>query len=238
MCTNEDIITWTPLVIKISKRYERDFKKFGYELEDIKQVAYIGLIKGLEGFKEGKGTTIKTYLYNCCRWQIQREIHNLTRAKRFVNNNTSNISLDSYINDKKELTLEEIIQDSSVNLEAKVLEEIVIREYIEEIEDKLEKTDSEIIMLKIFDGYSYREIANKLNLDYKKTSNYYNSARKKLINRSLFIRRQYEKYLKGNIKSFQNPLKAVVDNEYLEGWETEKVKKRIRAELINKYKLA
>lgn len=237
MCTNEDIITWTPLVIKISKKYENDFKKFGYELEDIKQVAYIGLIKGLEGFKEGKGTTIKTYLYNCCRWQIQREIHKLTRAKRFVNN-TSTISLDSYINNKDELTLADIVQDSSVNLEAKVLEEIVIREYIEEIEDKLEKTDSEIIMLKIFDGYTYREIARKLNLDYKKTINYYNLARKKLINRSPFIRGQYKKYLKGNRKSFENPLKAVVDNEYLESWETEKVKKRIRAELINKYKLA
>lgn len=236
MCTNEDIKTWTPLVIKISKKYENDFKKFGYELEDIKQVAYIGLIKGLEGFKEGKGTTIKTYLYNCCKWQIQREIHNLTRAKRFVNN-TLTIGLDSYIDDKKELTLEEIIQDYSVNVEAKVLEEIVIREYIKEIQNKLEKNDSEIIMLKIFDGYSHKEIASKLHLDYKKTSNYYNLARKKLINRSFFIRSQYKKYLKGNIKSFQNPLKAVIDNEYLESWEAEKAKKRIRAELINKYKL-
>lgn len=237
MCSNEDVEMWTPLVIKISKKYENDFEKFGYELEDIKQVAYIGLIKGLEGFKEGKGTTIKTYLYNCCKWQIQREIHNLTRAKRFVNNNTLTRSLDNYIDDKEELTLSDIVQDDSVNVEAKVLEEIVIKEYIEEIQNKLEKTDREIIMLKIFDGYAYREIANKLNLDYKKTSNYYNSARKKLINRSLFIRRQYEKYLKGNRKSFENPLKAVIENEYLESWEAEKVKKRIRAELINKYKI-
>lgn len=237
MCSNKDVEKWTPLVIKISKRYENDFEKFGYELEDIKQVAYIGLIKGLESFKDDKGTTIKTYLYNCCRWQIQREMHNLTRAKRFVNNNTSTISFDSYIDDKEELTLSDMIQDYSVNVEAKVLDQMVIKEYIEEIQSKLDKIDSEIIMLKIFDGYSYREIANKLNLDYKKTSNYYNSARKKLINRSLFIRRQYEKYLKGNRKSFENPLRAVIENEYLESWEAEKVKKRIRAELINKYKI-
>lgn len=226
MCTNEDVEKWTPLVVKISKKYENDFKKFGYELEDIKQVAYIGLIKGLEGFKYDKGTTIKTYLYNCCRWQIQREIHNLTRAKRFVNNNTSTRSLDNYIDDKEELTLSDIVQDHSVNVEAKVLDQMVIKEYIEEIQSKLDKIDSEIIMLKIFDGYSYREIANKLNLDYKKTSNYYNSARKKLIIRSPFIRRQYKNYIKSKRKSFENPLRAVIENE--------KLRERIRLELINK----
>ena len=67
-----------PLILKYSRKYEKTFKKFGYELDDIMQIGYISLYKAVRKYKYYSENMFYTFLikllnndynieYNKCR---------------------------------------------------------------------------------------------------------------------------------------------------------------------------
>ena len=51
-----------PLILKYSRKYEKTFKKFGYELDDIMQIGYISLYKAARKYKYYSENMFYTFL--------------------------------------------------------------------------------------------------------------------------------------------------------------------------------
>lgn len=190
MITDKDIKNWKPLVCKIAYRYRNNPYKI--ELEDLQQVGYIGLIKGLKSFKEGKGNTLKTHLFNNIDWTIKTELSRYKNINRKINNDIA--SLDVLIGEEKETTLGELIEDPYVNIENEVSEKIIIERYIHEIKKTLnDPIDIKFALLLFIDDVSIFDISNILNIDIEEARKRRKSIKGKL-GRNMFIRLRYREY--------------------------------------------
>ena len=133
MVTNEDVKKWKPLVKKISYKYINN--PYRLELEDIEQIGYIGLIKGLRKFDNAKGNKLVSYLYSNIKWTIDRELDYLKLDKRCTLNQST--SLDITISDDENLTIADTLIDFKINIVEEVEEKLLIQEYKKQIEKTL-----------------------------------------------------------------------------------------------------
>ncbi len=83
-----------PLILKYSKKYQRSFKKFGYELEDIMQIGYISLYKACRKYKYFSENMFYTFLI-----KLLDNDYNIEYNK--CNNNKNRILNDSVSYDKE-----------------------------------------------------------------------------------------------------------------------------------------
>ena len=190
MITDKDIKKWKPLVCKIAHRYRNNPYKI--ELEDLQQVGYIGLIKGLKSFREDKGNTLTTHLFNSVEWEIRRELSHYKRLKRKINNDIA--SLDILVGEEKETTLAELIEDPYANVENEVSEKLIMDRYVYEIKKTLQDPiDIKFALLLLIDDVSIFDISNMLNIDIEEARKRRKSIKEKLA-RNMFIRLRYREY--------------------------------------------
>lgn len=190
MITDEDVKQWKPLIKKIAYKYRNNPYKL--ELEDIEQIGYIGLIRGLKSFDETKGMQLKTHLYNYIKWDIDKEIVYQKHDKRCTLSQST--SIDIKINDTEDLTLGEMLEDSNINLEESIINNIIIERYRTEIIKTLtDHQERKIMLMVLFDDLSMEEVSKRLKLDIKETRKIYQRSKEK-IRRNMFIRVRYREY--------------------------------------------
>jgi RNA polymerase sigma factor (sigma-70 family) len=100
VCDNEESFSillekYKPLIYKIVKEYEKFFKRFGYELEDLMQLGYITLYKVAERYDIYNQSMFYSYLKKALNNMIISYIRNNTTNKKEVLNKA--LSYDEFI---------------------------------------------------------------------------------------------------------------------------------------------
>lgn len=220
--TNQEYLKWELMLKKIARKYKNN--KFGIDMEELVQIGALALINVFDTYDETKGASELTYYYTCVEKYILREFQNLGRAKRFCNHS---ISLNRPINNDDDTYLDEIIPDRTINIEKTVLDTLIIKDYISEINRVLNGNQRDIILFKIFDDKSDKEIADILEIEITKVSQIYYKAKDKLIRKSNLIRLKFFELERSKL----NKWKSTYWNEaiYYET-EIENLKRAIRRE--------
>lgn len=201
--TNEEYLQWEPMLIKIALRYRNN--PFGLDVDDLKQVGYFGIAYAFEHFQEDRGASFKTFIFNCIEWAIKKELKKYERIEAFTT-----VSIDSLTGE--DMTLEDMLQDISVNIEEEVTNKIVLQEYMNEIDRCLNELEREILYLKVFDNKSYKQIEKDLDLEERKASSIFVRARRKLLYKSSYIRNKYLYYMNARTNIYDDPCKIVSNN--------------------------
>ena len=226
--TNQEYLKWEPMLKKIARKYKNN--KFGIDMEELVQIGAIALINVFDTYQDDKGASELSYYYTCVERYILREFQNLGRAKRFCNNS---ISLNKPINNNDDdIYLDEIVPDKDINIEKTVLDTLIIKGYIDEINRVLNGNQKDIILLKIFDDKTDKEIADELKIEIKKVSKIFYSAKDKLIRKSNLIRLKFFELERSKVNSWKS---TYWDEAIYYETEIENLKKAIRRE--NKEKI-
>jgi len=147
------------LVAHIVKKFDNT----GEDMEDLISIGTIGLIKGVESFKVGRGTKLATYAARC----IENEILMHLRALKKVN---KDVSLHDPIGQDKEgneISLIDILEAENEN----IIDYIQLNMEIEKMQDYfsvLDNREKEVIIyrygLNNQKEMTQREIAKRLNI--------------------------------------------------------------------------
>lgn len=197
--TNQDYLQWEPMLKKLARKYKNN--KFGIDMDELIQIEALALINVFDTYKDDKGTSKLSYYYTCVERYILKEFQSLGRAKRFCNNL---ISLNKPINDNDDIYMEEIIPDEDINVEKMALDTLIIKEYIDEINKVLKGNQRDIVILKIFDDKTDKEIADILNIKIDKISKAYSDTRNKLVRKSNLIRLRFFELEKSKVNSWKS----------------------------------
>lgn len=148
------------LVAHIVKKY--NFQKI--EQEELISVGSIGLMKAIKSFNSEKGNSFSTYASRC----IQNEILMMIRSQRKYMNE---VSLEDKVKTDKEgndVSLIDILEDTSENISEKAETKILFQKVMEIIDKTLSTREKEIINLRYgINGETPKtqsEVAEKLNI--------------------------------------------------------------------------
>lgn len=140
--------------------------KFRFEQEDLISIGTIGLIKGINSFKEEKGTKLATYLSKC----IENEILMFIRSSKKLRNEVSIEDVISNDGDGHRLTLENVL----TNQDEEIINSINDKFLWKNLEKNIHKVldDREIEILKLRYGLkekgdrekTQREVAKELGI--------------------------------------------------------------------------
>lgn len=179
------------LVAHIVKKFDNT----GEDVEDLISIGTIGLIKGVESFKTGKGTKLATYSARC----IENEILMHLRALKKV---SKDISLHDPIGQDKEgneISLIDVLEAENDN----IIEYIQLNMEIEKMQNYFEILDNrerEVIVYRYgLNGYkemTQREIAKRLNISRSYVSRIEKRALMKVF-------REYYRKERGGFNQFQ-----------------------------------
>lgn len=146
------------LVAHIAKKYAHG------DTDDMISIGSIGLIKGVETYSAGKGTSLATYLARC----IENEILMYLRSQKRYQNTVylqSPLGVDA---DGNEYTLLDVIAESEDNVFEQT-ESVLLKEHLLKVmDDCLDKREKQIVMLRygLGDGVplTQKETAKKLGI--------------------------------------------------------------------------
>lgn len=156
------------LVCHIAKK----FINTGYEEEDLISIGTIGLIKGINTFKQSRGAMLSTYIGKC----IENEIR-LSLRKQQKYNQISMEETVYYDQEGNELKVVDLLKAPDEDKIYEKMEEVKeIFEYIlNEFQDK-----KKLYILYYLSGYTGNRIAEKFNISQSYVSRQINELRKKL----------------------------------------------------------
>ena len=156
---NKLIIHNLRLVAHIVKKYETK----NVSSDDLISMGTIGLIKGIDSFKGEKGVKLTTYAAKCA----ENEILMYFRGNKKYNNNISLDDVVAHDKDGGDITLIDVLEQSSDNIEDKIEYKDNIKllsKYLNVLNDR----EFEIIKMRYgllnTDELTQNEIANKLNI--------------------------------------------------------------------------
>ena len=162
------------LVVFLSKKYENT----KIDLEDLVSIGTIGLIKGINTYKNDKNIKLATYASRC----IDNEILMYLRKNKKRN---ADVSLDeslSFDKEGNELTLKDVLGTDD-DIVTKGLEENDLKKIMREEINKLNKRDKEIMIRRYgLDGndeLTQKEVAELLGM----SQSYISRIEKKVINK-------------------------------------------------------
>jgi RNA polymerase sporulation-specific sigma factor len=165
---------YQPLVFKEAIKYIFLSKKLGISEEDLIEEGKVGLYKAIEGYNNE--VEFFTFASICIKRSIFKLLKKSSTYKQKILNEAIDINQD---NDDSIYYQEEKDKDIVQNL---INEEFESK--ITKFKHKLNEQDSTIFELK-YNGFTYKEISEILNLD-----------KKYIDNRLLSIRNKLKKYLK------------------------------------------
>ena len=162
------------LVVFLSKKYENT----KVDLEDLVSIGTIGLIKGINTYKNDKNIKLATYASRCIDNEILMYLRKNKKRKADVSLDES-LSFDSEGN---ELHLEDILGTDD-DIVTKDLEENDMKKIMLSEIEKLNERDKQIIMLRYgldgSDELTQKEVANLLGM----SQSYISRIEKKVINK-------------------------------------------------------
>lgn len=147
------------LVAHIAKKYASNSQ----DLEEYISIGSIGLIKGINSFKEEKGYKLSTYAAKC----IENEILMTLRSTK---KNQQEVSLSNIIGinkDGSEMLLEDIVDINEADAIDTIYNKHTLNTLINYIENNLEPREKQIMKLRFGIGtitHTQQEVANILNI--------------------------------------------------------------------------
>lgn len=177
---SDSILKYENLVLSYANKF-----RYYYDIEDLKQVGMVGLMKAIENYKTGSNTKFTTYAY---LW-IKGEILKYIREDKNIKVNRDMIKLSKVIEDVKntlrhkllrEPTLEEISLFSEIDIS--VIQEVEMsKEFVLSL-DYIVNSDEDGKELNLYDTVSYYENGYDSEiLDLKNALNQLNPDEQQLI---------------------------------------------------------
>ncbi len=163
---NEIFERYKDLVTKISRGYFI----VGGDLEDTIQEGMLGLYKAIKNYTTGKEASFKTFAILCIKHQIQ------TAIKKANTNKNKPLSSAISFQELQENKFSESLDFIPIELvfETTPAEKAIDKENYEILQEKIKEALSalEIQVLKFYlQGYSYKEISQKLSITSKSIDN-------------------------------------------------------------------
>lgn len=161
---NEDAINiiydkYKPIIVKKSKNAIVFVTHHGIEINDIMQEGYIGLEEAIRNFSQDSEATFYTFASLC----IDRQLINFLRK---INGNKDRVLNEAIMLDD---SLEKTLTDN-YNIEDNLLGKDNNEQITKMLRDALTDFEKNVFDLRIR-GYSFEEIAKKLNKDLKSIYN-------------------------------------------------------------------
>lgn len=155
-----------PMVIRISSKYYAPWAEF----EDIVQNGLIGLIKAVFYFDSEK-SSFNSFAWKNIEGEVQTFITYLNRKKNKILSDSS--SIDVFDEEESGEQADYSLQDKSTNIPKKIFVDIIKETIVKHLKDV------EIDIFEMWlDGYSYAEIQEELNVNFKKVDNTIQKAKK------------------------------------------------------------
>ncbi len=150
----------------------RSFAGNPADAEDYAQEGMLGLLAAATSFVQGKNAGFRTYAVVC----IRNRMSSVSRMERTVSRpaGSADISLDD-----PENSIRDILADNGDTPEQAFFEKERVSELYAMLADVLSKQEQEVFWLSV-SGYSYEEIAQKLDIPSKSVDNAIQRARRKL----------------------------------------------------------
>jgi len=151
------------MIFKYHRRYPTRF-----DLEDAKNSAFIGFLKGLKNFD-----ILKSKFLTYVGFYIKKELFELARKSNLIISPASKKEVISINQENEDFDIE-IVEESSffnqdeIDLAIKIL-------------DSLPERNANIIKMKL-SGFSHQEISKKMNLDVFQIKQYENQAKRQIKN--------------------------------------------------------
>lgn len=163
------------MVVSISSKYFI----IGAEKEDIIQEGMIGLFKSIRNFEDGKQSSFKSFADLCIKRQLITAIKTSTRQKHIPLNSYLSLNKNAY-ETEGDLELIDILNAEVIE---DPLDTITNKESVENIENQMQNILSEFeknVLDKYLKGYSYNQIAQKLDTHVKSVDNAIQRIKKKV----------------------------------------------------------
>ena len=162
------------LVAHITKKY----KNSNIENDDLISIGSIGLMKAIKTFTYEKGNSFSTYASRC----IENEILMTFRSDK---KNANSVYLDDVISidkDGNNLSLYEILQDTSTNVDKEVENKIIYKKVESIILNKLSQREKDILVRRYGLMGHLPKTQNELADELKISRSYISRLEKKAIN--------------------------------------------------------
>jgi RNA polymerase sporulation-specific sigma factor len=157
---------WTKKVLTKKKFYAS-----GYTSEDLIQEALLGVFKSLEGYNASKGQFgpfIKKVAINSILLIVQKK--NANKEKIFHGSESFDRTITSLNDDGKEKNLHDVLSSTTQTPENYLLTQEKLDEFKHFMKENFSEREKIIFSLKL-EGYTYIEIAKKLNITKKSINN-------------------------------------------------------------------
>lgn len=158
---------YKPLITLLAKKIYKQCKYSGLEINDFMQEGFLGLNVAIKKFDSKKGVSF----FHFSKTIIERRMISLAistnRLKhKFLNDS---ISFNVFLNEK-EISLENILGDTTTDPEILVLDKIKTKVFLEQINEQLTEFEKQVLSLRIND-FNYEEMARLLNRSEKSIDN-------------------------------------------------------------------
>lgn len=209
--TNVEYLKYEKLIVKIAMKYIHSPYLKEYDLDDLKQIGAIGLLQGIEKYREDKKANKTTYFYRCIENEINKEIKKNKAVKRLLEVDKSYLqeniseengnSLESILVDDKAIT-DEIVQDEE--------DEDIIYRYYDEVYSNLEGQQRYLVINSLFYEQDTSKIAEQENMNVQAVSRSISRGKRKLIEKSKFIQERKKIVLDTYINYYNTTVETVV----------------------------
>ena len=170
----------------------KKFDNTGEETEDLISIGTIGLIKGVESFKPGKGTKLATYAARCIEDEILMYLRTLKKTKL-------DVSLEEPIgqdSEGNELNLLAILKAENVNIIEFIQKNMEISQ-MQQFLKILDPREKEVIVYRYglanYKELTQREIAKQLNISRSYVSRIEKRALMKILREYYKHEKQYKR---------------------------------------------
>ncbi|HIS29302.1 MAG TPA: RNA polymerase sporulation sigma factor SigK [Candidatus Avamphibacillus intestinigallinarum] len=170
----------------------KKFDNTGEETEDLISIGTIGLIKGVESFKPGKGTKLATYAARCIENEILMYLRTLKKTKL-------DVSLEEPIgqdSEGNELNLLAILKAENVNIIEFIQKNMEISQ-MQQFLKILDPREKEVIVYRYglanYKELTQREIAKQLNISRSYVSRIEKRALMKILREYYKHEKQYKR---------------------------------------------
>ena len=158
---------YEPIIDKMAMQMSCNLENCGIEYLDLKQEGIVGLYNALNSYTEQENTCFYTFALTCIKRRMYSLIGHACKMKNKVLNEGMMCRLDVF---EKSIKDRHIMADYTYDPEKVVFDKIQEEKTLNKILNCLSDLEKEILLLKL-NGYSYKEIAKKINKNIKNVDN-------------------------------------------------------------------
>lgn len=167
---------YKPIIELKAKKFTKYVQSKGYDYNDLVQEGMIGLSKAIKDYSEKKDVQFITFANICIERQMFSFLRNISAGRHKVLNES--LSFDTTTNTYGK-PLINLLDDKNINPETTFIESEEKESLYNRIISILNETEIEIFELRA-EGFSYKEIANLLNITEKSVGKHIEKIKNKI----------------------------------------------------------